>query len=100
MRRFPEPLFYVWARNCACARNTAEARMNLRVKPDPAIGKPRPTDQAEQAQRKAAVDYARGSVRLEGFVLAPEVEDLNRRYIAGELTSQQLTDAILALYPA
>jgi len=74
--------------------------MNVRVKPDPATGKPKAIDETEQAQRKAAVDYARGSVRLEGFVLTREVEDLNRRYVAGELTSQQLTDAILALYPA
>jgi hypothetical protein len=66
--------------------------MNLRVQPAPA----ETIDEAERARRKAAVDYARGSVRLEGFELDPEVEELNRRYVAGELTSEELTRAILA----
>jgi hypothetical protein len=74
--------------------------MNVRVKPDSATGKPNAVDETEQAQRRAASDYGRGCVRLEGFVLAPEAEDLSRRYVAGELTTQQLTNAILALYPA
>ncbi len=50
----------------------------------------------ERARRKAAVDYARGSVRLEGFVVTDHAEELNRRYIEGELTSAELTAAILA----
>src|ERR1700733_2961572 len=80
-------------------RSSEEARMNVRVKPDPATGKPKAIDETEQAQRKAAVDYARGSVRLEGFMLTSEGMYLNLGYVAGELTSEQLTDAILALYP-
>jgi hypothetical protein len=50
----------------------------------------------ERARRKAAVDYARGSVRLEGFVASPFAEDLNRRYVDGEITSKELTAALLA----
>jgi hypothetical protein len=53
---------------------------------------------AERAKRKAAVDYARGSVRLEGFVLSEFAEDLNRRYINGEITRAEKTAAVLAKY--
>jgi hypothetical protein len=48
----------------------------------------------ERARRKAAIDYARGSVRLEGFVLNAAVEDLNRRYLDGEITSVEHSAAI------
>jgi len=51
----------------------------------------------ERARRQEAVDYGRGSVRLEGFVVSPRAEELNRRYIEGEITSEQLTAAILAI---
>ena len=50
----------------------------------------------ERARRKAAVDNARGSVRFEGFVLPPEVEDINRRFIDGELTGAEHVAAIKA----
>jgi hypothetical protein len=53
---------------------------------------------AERARREASVTYARGSIRLEGFTLSPEVEELNRRYIDGELSSKELSAAILAHY--
>jgi hypothetical protein len=43
----------------------------------------------ERVTRKRAVDVARGSVRFEGFVLAPEIELINERYINGEFTSQE-----------
>ena len=52
----------------------------------------------ERARRKAAVDYARGSVRLEGFVVPPEAEALYRAYIEGELTSEKLGAEILARF--
>ena len=48
----------------------------------------------EKARRTKAVDYARASVRLEGFVLDAETEELNRRYIAGEITSDEHSAAI------
>ena len=50
----------------------------------------------ERARRKAAIDYARGSVRLEGFVLNAAAEELNRRYIDGEMTSTEHSAAIRA----
>lgn len=43
--------------------------------------------------RKESVDYARGSVRFEGFVLSLEAEEINRRYIAGELTLDEFIEA-------
>lgn len=48
----------------------------------------------ERASRKEAIDFARGSVRFEGFILSPEVEEINRRFIDGELTWDEHTDAI------
>jgi hypothetical protein len=48
----------------------------------------------DRANRKAAIDYARGSVRLEGFVLNAAVEELNRRYIEGEISSAEHSTAI------
>ncbi|WP_081026096.1 antitoxin VbhA family protein [Ralstonia solanacearum] len=50
----------------------------------------------ESARRKAAIDFARQSVRLEGFVLSAVIEEANRRFIAGELTGDQHIDAVKA----
>lgn len=50
----------------------------------------------ERAWRKASIDNARGSVRFEGFILPPEVEEINRRFIDGELTRDEHVDAIKA----
>jgi len=61
--------------------------------PRPAAGKISPE---ERARRKAAIDYARGSMRLEGFIVDEATEDLNRRYIEGEMTSEQHSAAIRA----
>lgn len=52
-------------------------------------------DQARAARQKA-IDFARASVELEGFTLSPEVEAINRRYIAGELTGDEHSAAIKA----
>jgi hypothetical protein len=49
----------------------------------------------EQARRKTAVDSARASVRLEGFVVSPFAEDLNRRFVDGEITSAEMTALLL-----
>ena len=43
-------------------------------------------NEEERAARKRAIDFARGSVRYEGFVLPPEAEAINARYIDGELS--------------
>lgn len=50
--------------------------------------------EAERARRQEAIDEARATVRLEGFVLSPEVEELNRRYVAGEMTGDEHSEAI------
>ncbi len=50
----------------------------------------------ERAQRQAADDYARGSLRLEGFVPSEYSDQMTRRYIDGEITRAELMAAILA----
>jgi hypothetical protein len=50
----------------------------------------------ERARRKAADDYARGSLRLEGFTPSEQSDELTRRYIDGEITRAELTVAIRA----
>ena len=52
--------------------------------------------ETERARRSREVNFARGNVRHEGGVLAEEIEQLNARYIAGEIDSDELTGAILA----
>lgn len=43
----------------------------------------------ERALRVRAVAQARASVRLEGTVLPPEIEDLNRQYVDGEVSTAE-----------
>ncbi|CAM2910272.1 hypothetical protein CFR75_12320 [Komagataeibacter xylinus] len=43
----------------------------------------------ERRQRQEAVDYARGSCRLEGVILDAEIERINTRFIQGELTMNE-----------
>jgi hypothetical protein len=50
----------------------------------------------ERARRKAADDYARGSIRLEGFVPSAYSDEMTHRYIDGQITRAELTAAILA----
>ncbi len=50
----------------------------------------------EREWRKASVAAARGSVRLEGFVLAPDIERISQRYIDGELSGDEHVAAIRA----
>lgn len=57
--------------------------------------KPRISDE-ERARRKAAVDFARGSVRFEGVILSAAVEEANRRFIDGELTGDEHIEAVKA----
>ena len=66
----------------------------------PYIPRPRPKppiSPEERARRREAVDFARGNVRLSGFILDPQTEALNARYIAGELDHDELNEAIKAL---
>ena len=50
----------------------------------------------ERGRRSREVNFARGNVRHEGGILSDEIEQLNARYIAGEIDSDELTGAILA----
>ncbi len=61
---------------------------------DQAAQATRTISDGERQRRQKAVDYARGSVRLEGFVLDDDINALNQRYVNGELTSEELTAAI------
>jgi hypothetical protein len=54
------------------------------------------TSEGERWRRKATVDYARGSVRLEGFVMSSFAEEMNNRFIDGEISSEELTAALLS----
>jgi len=40
----------------------------------------------ERARRQRAIDFARGSLRFEGLIPSPEGEQINQRFIAGEIT--------------
>ena len=66
-----------------------EIRMND-VSPKP------PITEEERAIRQAAIDYGRGTVRLEGFILPSAVEEMNARYVAGEIDDDELTAWVLA----
>jgi hypothetical protein len=50
--------------------------------------------EAEKARRRAAIEYARGSVRLEGFVVSDFAESLNERFINDEISRAELTAAL------
>jgi hypothetical protein len=50
----------------------------------------------ERARRQAAIDFARGSVRLEGYILDADIEAINRRFIDGEITGDEHIEAIKA----
>lgn len=50
----------------------------------------------ERVRRQCEVDFARGSIRHEGGILSGEIERLNASYVAGEISSEELTAAILA----
>lgn len=64
------------------------ASSNARLQPaEPAV--------RDRTTRQREVDFARGCVRHEGGILTDEIERLNARYIAGEIDSDELTNAIL-----
>ena len=49
-------------------------------------------------KRQAAVDIARGSVRLEGFILSPEAEAVHAQYVTGEITAEERMNALINLH--
>ena len=48
----------------------------------------------DRAERRAHIDFARGSVRLEGYVLTPATEAIAQRYIEGEVTLDDFVKAV------
>ena len=52
------------------------------------------------AQRKAFIDAARAWNVAQGATPGPEAEGVYDRYIAGELTLQDVTDELVKLYTA
>ncbi len=51
----------------------------------------------ERRRREKAVAYARGSVRLEGFILDDAAEALFARYVQGEIDRPELDAAVAKL---
>lgn len=49
----------------------------------------------ERAKRQRGVNFARGSVRFEGFILDAQTEALFARYIDGDLDRPGLNAAVL-----
>ena len=56
-----------------------------------------PLSAEERARRKKAIDYARSSVRLEGFVLDDAVSALFVRYVQGAIDRRELDAAVAGL---
>nr|WP_288467083.1 antitoxin VbhA family protein [uncultured Pseudomonas sp.] len=50
------------------------------------------TSESERQRRRAAVDYARASVALEGFKLSELDEASAQAFVNGELTLSELTE--------
>lgn len=52
---------------------------------------------AERVERSVAVEYAQGSVALEGFPLSADIKALNASYVAGECSDIEHTQQVLSL---
>jgi hypothetical protein len=59
------------------------------------LGQPLSAD--ERTRRKEGIDYARGSVRLEGFIFDDRAEALFGRYVNGEIDRTELDAAVAEL---
>jgi hypothetical protein len=53
--------------------------------------------ETESKRRRAAVEDAKASVELEGFHCSSEYEDVERRFIDGEIDSNAMTEYTLQL---
>jgi len=60
----------------------------------PKAGIDKAISNAEQLKRQAAIDFARASVALEGFVLDEKAEILFAQYIQGEISRAELNIAV------
>ncbi len=50
----------------------------------------------EQSERQQRVDFARGSVQLEGFALDAKTERIIERYVKGEIDGDELIQLSLS----
>ncbi|HRE16437.1 MAG TPA: antitoxin VbhA family protein [Rhodocyclaceae bacterium] len=50
----------------------------------------------ERDRRQAAIDFARGSVRFEGYILDDTLEALSARFVQGEFTPDEFMEEIRA----
>lgn len=74
--------------------------IRIDVRGGPTVAQPKSSvSHAEQARarRLDAINFARRSVRLEGFILSDEVEEIFRRYVDDELSEEACTQAIQAV---
>jgi len=49
----------------------------------------------ERLRRQRSISYARANVELSGGSLSPEIDALNARYIAGDLSDREHIEALL-----
>jgi len=62
----------------------------------PSLDTDRPSISVEERTLRArAIAQARASVRLEGTILPVEIEDLNRQYIDGELSTSEHVEKVI-----
>jgi hypothetical protein len=54
-------------------------------------------DEAQQQERRRMVDSALGTTLAEGVSPGPEVIALSERYVAGEITLQELGSSVRAM---
>lgn len=50
----------------------------------------------EKQKREKIINFARGNVRYEGIILSKEIEELNQKYINGELSDEEHSALVIA----
>ena len=55
-------------------------------------------NEEDRQKRRAAYEHAKISVRLEGFILTKEAEDIHEKYINGYINSEERFSELNDLY--
>lgn len=50
----------------------------------------------EKNRRKEIINFARGNVRFEGVILSDKVEEINQKYINGDIDKAEHTELCIA----
>ena len=50
----------------------------------------------EKNRRKEIINFARGNVRFEGVILSDKVEEINQKYINGDIDKVEHTELCIA----